>query len=111
MKESFPTAEFLDAAVVSRGVMEQLEAIADEAVAQGSWFEVRLGNRPPACTYFVFMSLHFTAYGQGRYLVQVGALSGNMTCACSDGEPASQHQQLSTAHWTPSFRSSTVAAS
>lgn len=39
VKESFPTAEFLDAAVVSRGVMEQLEAIADEAVAQGSWFE------------------------------------------------------------------------
>ena len=41
VKESFPTAECLDTAVVSREVVEQLDAIAEEAVAQGSWFEVR----------------------------------------------------------------------
>lgn len=55
VKESFPTAECLATAVVSRDVVEQLQAIADEAVAQGSWFEVRLGNQPPACMYFVSM--------------------------------------------------------
>lgn len=40
VKEKHPDAECLENAVVSRGVVEQLEAVADEAVAQGSWFEV-----------------------------------------------------------------------
>lgn len=39
-KEVLPTAECLMTAVVSREVVEQLEAVADEAVAQGTWFEV-----------------------------------------------------------------------
>lgn len=41
MKESFPNAEFLPTAVVSRELVEQLAGVADEAVAQRSWFEVR----------------------------------------------------------------------
>eukprot|EP00904_Undaria_pinnatifida_P000303 jgi/Undpi1/10273/HiC_scaffold_28.g12725.m1 len=39
VKEKYPRAECLETVVVSRRAVEQLDAVADEAVAQGSWFE------------------------------------------------------------------------
>lgn len=41
VKEKHPDAECLETVAVSRGVVEQLNAVADEAVARDSWFEVR----------------------------------------------------------------------
>lgn len=40
VQDKYPNAEYLETVVVSRQLVEQLEAVADEAVAQGSWFEV-----------------------------------------------------------------------
>lgn len=42
VKERYPDAECLETVAVSRGVVEQLNAVADEAVARDSWFEVRV---------------------------------------------------------------------
>lgn len=45
LRESFPDAIFLDTAIISRKILEKLEAVAAEAVVQGSWFEVgKLGD-------------------------------------------------------------------
>lgn len=49
MKKKYPLAECLETVVVSRNVVEQLDAVADEAVAQGSWFEVTTGRRFERC--------------------------------------------------------------
>ena len=45
VKEKYPRAVCLETVVVSRDVVEQLDAVADEAVAQGSWFEVTMERR------------------------------------------------------------------
>lgn len=47
--EKYPRAEPLETVVVSRNVVEQLDAVADEAVAQGSWFEVTMERRLLCC--------------------------------------------------------------
>lgn len=41
VKDRHPNAVCLETVVVSRAVVEQLEAVADGAVADASWFEVR----------------------------------------------------------------------
>lgn len=43
VKDQHPTAVCLETVAVSKGIVEQLEAVADEAVAQESWFEVKRG--------------------------------------------------------------------
>lgn len=49
VKEKYPRAECLETVVVSRDVVEQLDAVADEAVAQGSWFEVTMERKLYRC--------------------------------------------------------------
>ena len=49
VKEKYPRAECLETVVVSRRAVEQLDAVADEAVAQGSWFEVTTACRLERC--------------------------------------------------------------
>lgn len=41
VKDRHPDAVYLETVVVSRALVEQLEAVADGAVAEASWFEVR----------------------------------------------------------------------
>lgn len=40
VKDRHPNAVCLETVVVSRALVEQLEAVADGAVAEASWFEV-----------------------------------------------------------------------
>lgn len=43
VKDRHPNAVCLETVVVSRALVKQLEAVADGAVAEASWFEVMLG--------------------------------------------------------------------
>lgn len=45
MRERHANAVFLDTVVVNRVLVEQLEALADGAVAEASWFEVTCYTR------------------------------------------------------------------
>lgn len=47
VRERHPNAVFLETVVVNRVLVEQLEALADGAVAEASWFEV--GDCSAAC--------------------------------------------------------------
>lgn len=40
VKDKHPTAVCLESVVISKTVVERLEAVADGAVAEASWFEV-----------------------------------------------------------------------
>lgn len=52
VRDKYPNAEILDTVVVSSGMVEQLDAVADEAVAQGSWFEVTAGQASCMVAFF-----------------------------------------------------------
>lgn len=43
VRDRHPDAVFLEKVVVSSAVIERLQAVADGAVAEASWFEVKAG--------------------------------------------------------------------